>query len=98
MAYLPEAVVFHSHALSLAGFWRQHVGYGRGASRFHEARRRRGQADVPIEPLGFYSRLVVYPFAVHIHRPMRLSALLAVSQMANVVGFLSERLSPSRDD
>ena len=36
------AIVRHRHEMRLGGFWRQHVGYGRGAKRLHAARRRRG--------------------------------------------------------
>lgn len=31
LLYAPDAVVDHAHELSFAGFWRQHVCYGRGA-------------------------------------------------------------------
>jgi glycosyltransferase involved in cell wall biosynthesis len=48
-----EAVVRHSHALSVAGFLRQHYGYGRGARQFRRLRSRAGRR-VRIEP-AFYS-------------------------------------------
>lgn len=51
--YAPHAVVQHWHELDLAGYCRQHFGYGRGAYRFHRARERRGAARFRPE-LQFY--------------------------------------------
>jgi GT2 family glycosyltransferase len=96
MAYVPDAVVYHRHALSLAGFWRQHLGYGRGAHRFHMARARRSKTPFKVEPLAFYSRLILYPFKTGASQPAQLSALLALSQVANVSGFLAEWLAELR--
>lgn len=91
LLYAPEALVRHAHALSLAAFWRQHVNYGRGARHFRLARARRG-ADVGVEPLSFYRNLVLYPFHVRrLSRAVPLSALLALAQVANVVGYVSEQ-------
>ena len=42
LRFAPDAVVRHAHDLSLRGFVRQHLAYGRGAARFHRARARRG--------------------------------------------------------
>src|SRR5574341_76745 len=41
MAYAPEAIVYHSHALTLRSFWWQHYNYGRGARYFHALRTER---------------------------------------------------------
>jgi hypothetical protein len=46
-AFAPQAVVMHEHALSLAGFCRQHFGYGRGARRLHLPRVRASQRLAP---------------------------------------------------
>jgi GT2 family glycosyltransferase len=35
LRYEPDALVFHAHALTFAGFVRQHFAYGRGAFRYH---------------------------------------------------------------
>ena len=35
LKYEPEALVFHAHSLTFAGFVRQHFAYGRGAFRYH---------------------------------------------------------------
>lgn len=92
MAYLPEAIVFHRHALSLGAFWRQHFDYGRGAFRFHRARLARQQDGILVESLPFYSRLLAYPFTSGVRKPARVSALLAVSQAANAAGFFTEAI------
>ncbi len=39
LLYVPGAVVEHAHPLDMGSFLRQHMGYGRGAWRFHHARR-----------------------------------------------------------
>ena len=96
MAYVPDAIVYHRHALSLSAFWRQHMGYGRGAHRFHMARVRRSKTPFKVEPLAFYSRLISHPFKAGAPRPAQLSALLALSQVANVSGFLAEWLAELR--
>ncbi|MBD2232259.1 glycosyltransferase [Phormidium tenue] len=92
MAYAPEARVDHSHYLSLRRFWRQHFNYGRGAYCFHQVRARRAAAQVKVEPLEFYWRLLTYPLAGQPQiQGMLLSGLLFLSQVANVVGFFWER-------
>jgi glycosyltransferase involved in cell wall biosynthesis len=92
MAYAPEARVDHSHHLSLRRFWRQHFNYGRGAYCFHQVRARRAAAQVKVEPLEFYWRLLTYPVTRQPQlQGLLLSGLLFVSQVANVVGFFWER-------
>jgi glycosyltransferase involved in cell wall biosynthesis len=86
-----DAIVDHAHALSLRRFWRQHVNYGRGAFHFRQARVRRGLPTLRREPLAFYRRLVTYPIHVAGWRAVPLVALLGASQVANVLGFMSEQ-------
>ncbi|MGH8713702.1 MAG: Gfo/Idh/MocA family oxidoreductase [Casimicrobiaceae bacterium] len=90
LVYAPEAVVYHAHALTIAGLWRQHFAYGRGAYRFHRTHDRwRGFA---IDPR-FYRELLVRPYArERAQRATLLTALLAVQQSANTAGFLAEML------
>ena len=91
--YAPEAIVYHSHALTLLGFCHQHFNYGRGAFRFHELRTQRRQGGIKPEPPQFYLNLLRYPFyRIHGWRALLTSTLLAVSQMANASGFLWERM------
>jgi GT2 family glycosyltransferase len=99
LAYVPEAVVQHAHALDLRSFWRQHFNYGRGAFAFHRLRHTGGRGATLIpEPPSFYLRLVSYPFAIRPRQaPLVLSALLAVSQLANAGGYLWESLARARN-
>lgn len=86
--YAPEALVYHSHAMTLRKFWRQHFNYGRGAASFHRARGRRNTGDVKLEPISFYLNLLRYPFSQSDEiRALPLAALLLLSQAANAVGF-----------
>jgi glycosyltransferase involved in cell wall biosynthesis len=98
LEYVPDAVVHHAHALDLGSFCRQHFNYGRGAFAFHQVRRSRNGAGTFIpEPPRFYLQLVSYPFAGQPQRaPLVLSALLALSQVANAGGFLWEALAHRR--
>ena len=85
LAWERGAVVEHASPLTLAGFWRQHVAYGRGAYRYHATQARRDRR-VRFEP-SFYAALVraALPSA-------RMLALLGVWHVANTVGFLLEWL------
>jgi GT2 family glycosyltransferase len=91
MTYAPRAVVHHSHDLSLARLWRQHLGYGRGARRFHRARSVAG--DAPFRPeAAFYRELVKSTLSrTPTARALKLTALLVWAQLANAVGFFREK-------
>jgi GT2 family glycosyltransferase len=78
MAYEHAAVVRHAHPLSFGGFWRQHLGYGRGAALFHRSRARRTGERVHIEPPGFYRLLL--------RGDPRVGGRIAVAQVANALG------------
>jgi GT2 family glycosyltransferase len=93
MAYVPEAVVFHAHALTLAAFCRQHFSYGRGAWNYHRRRAERGSGRMR-DDFRFYPRffkLVRGPLAQLPHfRRFSILALLALWQAANATGFAYE--------
>jgi glycosyltransferase involved in cell wall biosynthesis len=96
MIYAKEVLVYHTHALSLRTFWKQHFNYGHGASHFHHARKLRGQRRIGLEPPVFYSNLLRYPFLKSKSLPsLLLTTLLLVSQSANSIGFLLNRQSSS---
>lgn len=90
LIYVAEARVAHAHPMTLRSFWRQHYGYGRGAWGFRRARATRGAGPVRVEPLSFYWGLVTYPLRRRGFRGIRLAARLALAQLANAAGFLSE--------
>ena len=86
LVYAPGAIVHHSHSLTPRAFLRQHFTYGRGAAHYH---RLRGSAPVP-EPVSFYRDLVLYPWRRRLRGKARMSALLALSQIANAAGYAWE--------
>ncbi len=89
----PRAIVRHAHALTAAGFLRQHYWYGTGAWRYQRARIARGGGRVPMEPLRFYGRLIAWPLSTQGWRGLPLSFLLVVAQIANAVGFFAEAVN-----
>lgn len=90
LEYVPKAVVYHAHELTVNGFVRQHFAYGRGAFRFHKAHARRWRRRVTIEP-SFYMRLFVYPFRNEPRRrAWQIAALLQLWNLANTAGFFWE--------
>ena len=92
MRYVPDAIVQHSHDMQARGYWRQHHAYGAAALHFHRLRAERGQSRPAVEPLAFYARLVMYPLGrAPLGRALSLSALLLLSQVANVAGYASAR-------
>lgn len=91
MTYVPEALVFHAHTLTLRGFCRQHFGYGRGAWHYHRGRSRRGQGRIRLEPLPFYVNLLRYPLSrTEGWGGALLAALMPISQLAMAAGFYWE--------
>ena len=92
MIYVPEVNVYHAHKLTLSSYWKQHFFYGRGAFCFHQVRAKRAHREIKVEPISFYLNLLKYPLSQNISQPkLLLSALLFISQVAGVVGFLWER-------
>src|ERR1044072_5842257 len=91
MTYEPDAVVRHSHILTLGSLWRQHFGYGRGALRFHRARA--GAGDGPFKPdSGFYTKLLRAALSQTPRaKAARLTTLLLWTQAANAAGFFYEK-------
>lgn len=87
LCFVPEALVYHAHPLTLRRFWQQHFNYGRGAWQF---RQRVGQ--VKLEQWGFYGRLLAYPWRVDgVRKRPLLAVLLLISQLANAVGYVREQ-------
>lgn len=92
LAYAPEAVVGHRHAMSLRGYLRQHANYGRGARHLHRLLDAKGDPRPRVEALRFYLALVAHPL-----RRGRLgqSALMLLSQVAMVGGYVMEGRRPA---
>lgn len=93
LVFAPDAVVDHAHALTLARFWRQHANYGRGARHLHRVMASRDDPRPRRERAAFYAGLLAHP----LRRPGRSclgqSALMGLSQVAMVVGYLSQARS-----
>ncbi|HEX2056336.1 MAG TPA: glycosyltransferase [Nitrospiraceae bacterium] len=90
LRYVPEAVIFHAHVLTLRSFWTQHAGYGRGAWLHHSARAQRGAG--PFRPdWTFYKALARSPLSDASARDIvRAYCLLMVAQLANASGCLAQ--------
>jgi GT2 family glycosyltransferase len=89
--YAPEAIVYHSHELTLHKFWKQQFNYGRGAFLFQQITSKRA-AKGKLQHPSFYLNLLTYPFS---HTPgfqkLFIAALFLVSQMAIAAGLFSEK-------
>lgn len=93
MIHTPEVKVMHAHRMTLGSYWRQQFAYGRGAYRFHSQRSVDEGEKSEKEPIGFYSKLLLYPFTVLKGRSaFTIFVLFVLSQAATVAGFYRERL------
>ena len=85
-AHAPGAVVVHMRTMTLREFWRQHYGYGRGASAFARARggaRGGGDRRGVLGEIGSAARRGAASLAAH----------LALSQVATLAGYSREALT-----
>lgn len=90
LAYTPRARVIHERALDARGFLKQHYEYGMGAFDYHQILRASGNRRLTPEPPAFYFALLAYPWKKWSGaKAISLSFLLAVSQAANLSGFLN---------
>ncbi len=96
MVYVADAVVRHGHALNLRSFCHQHFNYGRGAFNYHRRRSERGSGRLR-DDLGFYRKLpelAQEPLSrLPKARAFKVMNLLAVWQVANIGGYLYEKLN-----
>ncbi|TVQ45342.1 MAG: glycosyltransferase [Gloeocapsa sp. DLM2.Bin57] len=92
MIYVPEALVYHYHYLTLSKFCRQHFNYGRGAIHFNQARAKRDLGKIKPESSPFYINLLLYPFrrGFSFKAPV-MSGLLVLTQIVHSVGCFWER-------
>lgn len=93
----PAAVVDHDPNTNLGGFLRKFFDYGRGAARFH----RSGTNGSLRATAGFHVRLPVLAAPEVARRgPLRgstLAGLLALWELANLAGFVTERVVRGQD-
>ena len=96
LVYEPTAVVVHRHALTIGSFWRQHFQYGRGAARFHDVCAARHSSRLR-DHFGLHASLPRWwrratATGNHPGNPARIIPRLALWQLANASGYVTERL------
>ncbi|WP_013325568.1 glycosyltransferase family 2 protein [Gloeothece verrucosa] len=94
LCYIPNAIIYHSHHLSLGKFWRQHYNYGCGAYCFHQLRSQGNKTSLKFQPLTFYWKLITYPLTTQSSPfpSLFLCSLLLLSQLANIFGFFTTKI------
>ena len=85
LRHVPEAVVAHYHDMTLEGFWRQHVHYGRGI-RHLRAQGERGRHR--FSKAGFYLDLLADPIRKRRPNALARTGLNLVSQVATAYGMV----------
>jgi glycosyltransferase involved in cell wall biosynthesis len=88
----PQARIAHSHHLSLTSFFRQHVGYGRGAFRYYRRYKERHGGASSIDAAFYCNIIRQLPRRLtgSARRRSSLLFLLMVWQAANTLGFVIE--------
>ena len=90
--YVPGIVVHHWHHLTMRSLQKQHFSYGRGALSYWKKGAELNSTRFKVEPLDFYSGLLLHPFSQRVQRPAAVAALILISQIANAAGFAYEAL------
>lgn len=96
IAYAPDAVVAHDHALTLGTYWRQHFTYGRGLLQVRQRLRRTGVSMRPGSvPGSFHLRLIASPIVRAGPRGTGCAVLVGLAQAATAAGVLAELAVPT---
>ena len=90
--YVPDAIMYHAHDLSLLALQRQHFSYGRGALPYWKKGAALSSHRLRVEPFGFYARMLMHPFARNVEKPAIVASLILLSQIANAAGFAYEAI------
>jgi GT2 family glycosyltransferase len=91
MIYAPEAIVYHSHELTLTKFLRQHFNYGRGIFYLQKTRVNRQSGGIKFESITFYVNLLSYPFRkLKSNQKIFIFGLFILSQISTTVGLIWE--------
>ena len=88
--YAPDVIIQHAHHLTLASLQKQHFGYGRGALPYWKKGATQNSTRFKVEPLAFYSGMLMHPFSQHVPHAAAIAALILVSQVSNAAGFAYE--------
>jgi cellulose synthase/poly-beta-1,6-N-acetylglucosamine synthase-like glycosyltransferase len=96
IAYAPDAIVAHDHALTLGAYWVQHFTYGRGLLRVRQHLWRSGVSMRPGSlPGSFHMRLIASPILREGPRGVACAVLVGLAQAATAVGVLAELAVPT---
>ena len=99
LVYAPDALVYHAHDMTLMSFIRQHLAYGYGGGVLRRCATTKGFGPIPLEPFSFYTSLLRYPRVMsHLPHPWLSTALFAVSQVANGIGYYQARIEAHMED
>ncbi len=97
LTYLPQAVVMHSHNMSLWKFCKVQFSYGQGSVRFADLNARRGTSDAE-GLVGLHRKALNWFFAplrdLSLKKAFVRMGLLVLWQVANVAGCAYERIFP----
>jgi len=98
MAFVPDAVMGHAHALSFTAFLRQHFHYGQGRWWTEHRRQRQGLGAPAWSSPGFYLGLLASPFrSFPPAKAALLTALIFCAQAATATGSLQARFAARND-
>lgn len=94
---VPEAVVVHTHPLTLMQLLRQQYRYGRGSGIYRRTRGGEG-APVPFECVPFYLESLRAPWRspAGCRKPWLVAGLIGASQAVNAVGVIQELMTAPR--
>jgi len=95
IVYSAAARVRHVRPMNALAFWRQHFVYGRGAERFNRIRAARGSGNMLVESRFHLDvrNWLWYPLTqVPLREVPSVAALLGVWQVANLAGFIWEKV------
>ena len=89
-AFVPDAIVYHAHSLTLGSFLKLHCCYGGGSYQFRRGAKKKGLQPVGLNPLKWHVDLVLSGIRKKDRglEPL-LTLLLTASQVASSIGFLS---------
>ncbi len=94
MFYDSSLVIHHDQKNSFFTFFRRHFGYGRGGYRFHLKQAEQQQASFHLAAKKvYYNLLSVLGNLTFSQKEYRLVLLLLISQLASLLGFLSQAFS-----
>ena len=92
LVFASEAAVVHRPPNGCGRFLRRHYHYGKGAYRFWALQAKIRKRPMELEPRSFYWQLLRHPMrSGRGVRGIAISFLVAISQLASLLGFLLER-------